>query len=38
MLDVEHDDRKAAETVRKWRFYERMMDDINARIDELMEG
>jgi molecular chaperone HscB len=36
-LDVEHDDRKAADIVRKCRFYERMMADIDAQIDELME-
>jgi molecular chaperone HscB len=36
-IDVEENHHKAAETVRKCRFFERMMGDINTNIDTLLD-
>ena len=37
-IDVDGDDRKAAESVRKCRFFERMLDDIDTTIDSLLDN
>ena len=36
-LDVQHNHLRAAETVRKCRFMERLMDDINTAMDTLLD-